>query len=80
MKTTGRDRGGVGGASPLVSKKGETTLPVFPLIVNINVSMSDTAALPVKKVKLTISPPAFAYIVIWKIALNAYGPKGGMDG
>ena len=72
--------GGLDNATVPVSRNGATTLPVLPLTAKVSVSASVTVALPVKKVKLIVSPSASAYSVIWKIALPAYGPNGGLDG
>ena len=76
----GEGGGGLEDATVPVSRKGATTLPVLPLISKATVSAISTVALPVKKVNLTVSPAMSAYIVIWKIALPAYGPNGGLDG
>ena len=63
-----------------VNKKGVFTLPMLPLISNKIVSTICTVAPPVKNAKLMVSPLMSAYNVIWKIALYAYGPNGGVDG
>jgi hypothetical protein len=76
----GEGGGGLEDATVPVSRKGATTLPTLPLISKVNVSAICTVALPVKKVKLIVSPAMSAYSVIWKIALPAYGPNGGLDG
>ena len=54
--------GGTTGAS--VSRNGDSTLPTLPLMLNTSVSASAEAMLPEKKVKLSSSPPSFAYKVI----------------
>ena len=76
----GEGGGGLNDVSTPVSRMGATTLPVLPLVSKATVSAIGTVALPLKKVKPIVSPELSAYIVIWKIALPAYGPNDGMDG
>ena len=72
--------GGLDDTTEPVIRKGATTLPVLPLTENVSVWSIATVAEPVKKVKLIDSPLPFAYSVIQKIALPAYGPNGGLTG
>jgi hypothetical protein len=51
----------------------------LPLIVNASVSSSTAAPLPESNWKTTISPSTSPEMVIWNIALPAYGPNGGLD-
>jgi len=76
----GTGGGGLDTGKTPVSRKGETTLPTLPFTTNANVSASVETLLPVKKVKLSSSPSESPKIVIWNVALPAYGPNGAWDG
>ena len=72
----GSGGGGLDTSRTPVSRNGATTLPTLPFALNAIVSASAEVLLPVKKVKPTVSPNTSPKMVIWNVALPAYGPKG----
>ena len=78
--TGGGGDGGGGLDTMPVSSSGATALPELPFTTNVSVSDSTTTLPPLTNWKPTLSPPASAYTVIWKIDRPAYGPKGGASG